>query len=720
MLSVHQLSLIFISMLVCAFIISNSAAYGLIDEKILTQNNVEFFISAAPTDTFTPDPTVTATPVPTVTATPDPTVTATPDPTVTATPDPTVTATPDPTVTATPVPTVTATPVPTVTATPVPTVTATPDPTVTATPDPTVTATPVPTPTSNNITINNGAEYTKSADVTLSLTSNRKYMSFKNENENWTEWELFTPEKSWKLSSGDGNKKVYLSTCNFICDITSINPDERLVSSSSITLDTTKPEIKELHVTPSTPVINDPVDIYANVNDINLNNSNIFATVVSPDSKTNKCMMTLKDGCKFINTSGYGRYDVTISADDKAGNTNNTQKTWFITTMKPYEMRVTTKTNEVMEIDALNEANTTLELVTSRNVNENIKITMSNDTPPEIDPYIGSIRFGKFITITSTPTLEENMDWMNIKIYYTEEELKASGLDENSLRIFYFNKSSSIWETTSSSVNTADTGNFSGYVQANVSHPGTFALVGSQPSQPGHSAPGGSSGGGGGGGMSGEKYSNIEVVEKYDLPIYKDRTTSYSFTNEKNPIIYVNITGNVSTEVITTSIEVLKSTSMLVTAAQEGIVYKNANIWVGLNGFAIPKNIKEAVIMFRVENSWIGKNNLTNSDIKLQRWDGSKWITLETSEKTKDSTYTFFEANTISFSPFAITALKETLTSSGVALSPEQTSLQKGKKPGGNKTDGNNTDFLMNWFLISGIFVVIGLIIEVIRKTKKK
>jgi PGF-pre-PGF domain-containing protein len=244
--------------------------------------------------------------------------------------------------------------------------------------------------------------------------------------------------------------------------------------------------------------------------------------------------------------------------------------------------------------------------------------------------------------------------------------------------------------------------------------------VGSQPSQPDNSGTGGSSGGGGGGGMSGEKYSNIEVVEKYDLPIYKDKTTSYRFINEKNPIQYVNITGNVSTELITTSVEVLKSTSMFVTAAQAGIVYKNANVWVGLNGFAVPKNIKEAVIMFRVENSWIDKNNLTNSDINLLRWDGSKWITLQTSEKTKDSTYTYFEANTNSFSPFAITALKETPTLSGVSLSPGQTSIQKGDKIEGNKTEGNKSTFLMNWFLISGIFVVIGLIIEVFKRTKKK
>jgi len=558
--------------------------------------------------------------------------------------------------------------------------------------------------------------------VNLSYTTYFTLVSFRNDDDIWTDWEDFIPNslgfKPWKLNSGDGEKRVYLSAVR----LSGINPDLGTVTSSSIILDTTEPKV-DLQVTPSTPAMNDTVDIYANVSDLYLNNSSIFAIIESPDSKTNKCIMTLTDRyeCIFTNTSSYGRYVVTISADDLTGNSNNTVKTWFVTTMKPFEKWITTVTNEVMAIDALNEANTTLELVTSRTINENIRITMSNDIPPEIYPYIGLDRFGKFITIGPNPTLEENLDWMNIKIYYTENELKASGLDENSLKIFYFNKSSSMWETPASNVNTTDTGNFSGYVQANVSNPGTFALVGSQPSQSGPSASGPSgSSGGGGGGLSGEQYSNIEVIEKYDLPIYKDRTTLYRFSNAKNPILYVNITGNVNTDLITTSVEVLKGTSIFVTAAPEGIVYKNTNIWVGLNGFAIPKNIKDAVIMFKVENSWISNNGLKNSDINLQRWDGSQWMTLPTSEKAMDSTYTYFVANTNSFSPFAITALKETTIISGVSLSPEQAGIQKGKKPEGNKTTGNESAFLINWFLISGIFVVIGLIVEVFKRTRKK
>jgi hypothetical protein len=89
-----------------------------------------------------------------------------------------------------------------------------------------------------------------------------------------------------------------------------------------------------------------------------------------------------------------------------------------------------------------------------------------------------------------------------------------------------------------------------------------------------------------------------------------------------------------------------------------GIIYKNVNIWVGTTGFAVPKNIKEATIVFRVENSWLGSNNLAGSDIKMLHWDGNQWTQLETAQTTKDDTYTYYEAKTNAFSPFAISGLK--------------------------------------------------------------
>ncbi|MDL5502391.1 MAG: PGF-pre-PGF domain-containing protein, partial [Candidatus Methanoperedens sp.] len=104
---------------------------------------------------------------------------------------------------------------------------------------------------------------------------------------------------------------------------------------------------------------------------------------------------------------------------------------------------------------------------------------------------------------------------------------------------------------------------------------------------------------------------------------------------------------------MTTTVEVLKGTSSLVSSAAPGKVYKNANIWVGTKNFATRANLKESKIVFNVQNSWLTDNKITASQLKLLRWDGSKWITLDTKEIRKDATTTYFESGTEAFSPFA-------------------------------------------------------------------
>ncbi len=172
------------------------------------------------------------------------------------------------------------------------------------------------------------------------------------------------------------------------------------------------------------------------------------------------------------------------------------------------------------------------------------------------------------------------------------------------------------------------------------------------------SSSGGGGGGGGGGGASGENFKNIELKEKFEEMIYKDKTTSYRFKNASNPVVFVNITGNSNAGLIETALEILRNTSTLVKEAAPGVVYKNLNAWVGTSGFVSPKNIKDATIGFRVLNSWLTDNSVASTDIRLVRWDGTKWIQLETIQTGKDSTYTNFEAKTTAFSNLAIAGLK--------------------------------------------------------------
>jgi PGF-pre-PGF domain-containing protein len=253
---------------------------------------------------------------------------------------------------------------------------------------------------------------------------------------------------------------------------------------------------------------------------------------------------------------------------------------------------------------------------------------------------------------------------IQLRFNYSDSQLAAAGISSAALlRVKFYNTSTNSWdEQTTYSINESQK-----YVIANVSHFSTFALVGTPASLTNNNnkgvAGGGGGGGGGGGTSSGENYSNIIVKEKHDLDIIKDKVASYMFTNRSNPVVFVNITGSINAGEINTAVEVLRNASSLVRSSAPGAVYKNFNIWVGTSGFAVPRNIKDAVIRFRIENSWLDSNSPAGNDIKLVRWDGNEWVQLETKEKDKDSIYTYFEGSTANFSSFAITVVKEEVAS---------------------------------------------------------
>ncbi len=219
---------------------------------------------------------------------------------------------------------------------------------------------------------------------------------------------------------------------------------------------------------------------------------------------------------------------------------------------------------------------------------------------------------------------------------------------------------------------------------------------------------GGGGGGGGGGGKSDENSTNIEVIEKYDLEISKATLTSYRFKDTKNPIMFVNITGNASIGVITASVEVLKGTSTIVKVPPDGLVYKNANIWVGTSGVAVPKNIKEALIKFKVDNSWMSANGVLASDIALVKWDGNSWTKLETKLSSKDDTNTYLEGKTNSFSPFAIIAVKSSGTSSQVTTPGVTSTPQKGDggTPTPKETSTPGFDIVLAIASISALYLL--------------
>lgn len=223
---------------------------------------------------------------------------------------------------------------------------------------------------------------------------------------------------------------------------------------------------------------------------------------------------------------------------------------------------------------------------------------------------------------------------------------------------------------------------------------------------------GGSSGGTGGGGVTTmEPFDNIEIYEMIDGYLRSDQPVTYRFQTPEHWINELVINGTENEYNIAIRIESLKGMSKLVTSPAPGTKY--INIWAGT------KKIRDALIRFRVPNSWLASEGLTSGDVRMYRWDESRWVMLETRELNGDSTNSFYEARTNAFSQFAISGLKEAAptaapevtatTKLGITPTAHAVELPLGKIAG------------MNWTPIAGVFVLIIIVVLLyLRKNRTK
>ncbi|MBI2084462.1 MAG: hypothetical protein HYT70_02520 [Candidatus Aenigmarchaeota archaeon] len=99
----------------------------------------------------------------------------------------------------------------------------------------------------------------------------------------------------------------------------------------------------------------------------------------------------------------------------------------------------------------------------------------------------------KFIHITASPNITNNLRWYWLNISYTDAEIASAGVTESGLKIWFYNTTTSSWQQESSTGVETSTN----YVWANVSHFSLFGIY-STSSAPSGPAPSGGAGGGGG------------------------------------------------------------------------------------------------------------------------------------------------------------------------------------------------------------------------------
>ncbi|MBW6519216.1 MAG: PGF-pre-PGF domain-containing protein [ANME-2 cluster archaeon] len=212
------------------------------------------------------------------------------------------------------------------------------------------------------------------------------------------------------------------------------------------------------------------------------------------------------------------------------------------------------------------------------------------------------------------------------------------------------------------------------------------------------SSNGGTGGGGGGGDPPDETFENIICTETDREYVNKGSAISYQFDLECNLVEYINFNALSSSGEIAAKVEILENTSSLVDKAPPGIVFKNLNIWVGNYGWATEKNIRDTLIGFKVDRSWVSQNNINESSITMYRFHESQWVPLNTTKLREDADNLFLEAKTPGFSPYAIT---------GSSYSQASTDDEVTDKDGQNSALDGTTGSAKSNTLISGILLAL-------------
>jgi len=162
-----------------------------------------------------------------------------------------------------------------------------------------------------------------------------------------------------------------------------------------------------------------------------------------------------------------------------------------------YKELFNTTANQTKSIDAYNETDTILEFVTTSNIiGTSINLTKHSDNPGNAN--IGVLELGKYIEVGCDEEMEDNLGWIMIKMYYKPQDVTNAGIDPSTLRMYYYNESTSKWEVMQNSgVDTT-----ANYVWGNATHLSFFGLFGNAPTSPTvtTTTPITAAGGGGGGG----------------------------------------------------------------------------------------------------------------------------------------------------------------------------------------------------------------------------
>lgn len=191
-------------------------------------------------------------------------------------------------------------------------------------------------PASLYIYINNGAEFTDSLDVSLSLQatdhgSRVSQMSFSTDAETWTAWEPFSHESAFTLPASDGEKIIYYRVQDRVGNVAEPVFD-------TIKLDTTPPESVSILINEGAEYTNskevtltlDAFDLLSGIDKMSFSTDGETWTNWKPFARESTFILPVSEGEKTIH----------LRVMDNAGNTASSSDTIILDTTPPDSLSI--------------------------------------------------------------------------------------------------------------------------------------------------------------------------------------------------------------------------------------------------------------------------------------------------------------------------------------------------------------------------------------------
>ncbi len=237
----------------------------------------------------------------------------------------------------------------------------------------------------------------------------------------------------------------------------------------------------------------------------------VNATVYSVDAGANKSYT----GPVWITGLSNGTHDIVVFSNDSAGNLNITNVSFSLDFINESVSKVVNASGSWGNVTT---SLVYINLSTTRALVGNVNVSSYAAPPPGVNVSLAVQRYMEINVSDNLNATSGNLTWAYIRFNYTDSDV--TGLDESTLRLYWWNPSAKKWTRLidgtnltalggpyvyDSGVNT--TGN---YVYVNVSHFSIYGISGSTPTTIAAAASGG---GGGGGGIS---------VNTSDLAYFKE------------------------------------------------------------------------------------------------------------------------------------------------------------------------------------------------------